>query len=55
LGQGRENSKQFIADNPELFEEIKTKVLITRGVLDNPQSQEAETNADDSSEMSVPD
>jgi len=55
LGQGRENSKQFIADNPELFEEIKTKVLITRGVLDNPQSQEAETNGDDSSEMSVPD
>jgi len=33
LGQGRENSKQFLADNPELFEEIKTKVLVARGVL----------------------
>ncbi len=27
LGQGRENSKQFLRDNPDLFEEIKKKVL----------------------------
>ncbi len=27
LGQGRENAKQTIADNPELFEELKQKVL----------------------------
>ncbi|MEM9066336.1 MAG: recombinase RecA [Planctomycetota bacterium] len=27
LGQGRENSKQFIRDNPDLFDEIRRKVL----------------------------
>jgi len=32
LGQGRENAKQFIKDNPELFEELKQKVLQARGV-----------------------
>ncbi|MBT4530907.1 MAG: recombinase RecA, partial [Phycisphaerae bacterium] len=37
LGQGRENSKQFLADNPELFEEIKGKVLVARGVIDGPE------------------
>ncbi len=27
LGQGRENSKQFLRDNPDLFDEIRIKVL----------------------------
>ena len=27
LGQGRENSKQFLRENPDLFDEIKKKVL----------------------------
>ena len=36
LGQGRENSKQLLADNPELFAEIKEKVLIARDVSDAP-------------------
>jgi recombination protein RecA len=27
LGQGRENSKQFLRDNPDLFDEIRVKVL----------------------------
>ena len=27
LGQGRENSKQFLRENPDLFQEIKAKVL----------------------------
>lgn len=35
LGQGRENSKKLLADNPELFEEIKEKVLIARGVIED--------------------
>ncbi|MCH2147349.1 MAG: recombinase RecA [Phycisphaerales bacterium] len=34
LGQGRENAKQFIKDNMELFDEIKHKVLVARGVLE---------------------
>ncbi len=34
LGQGRENSKAHIAENPEMFEEIKQKVLVARGVAE---------------------
>jgi recombination protein RecA len=34
LGQGRENSKKHIAENPDMFEEIKQKVLIARGVAE---------------------
>ena len=33
LGQGRENSKKFLADNPELFEEIRVKVLQAKGAV----------------------
>jgi recombination protein RecA len=32
LGQGRENAKQFLRDNADLFEEIRRKVLEKRGV-----------------------
>ncbi|HEX7008562.1 MAG TPA: recombinase RecA [Phycisphaeraceae bacterium] len=32
LGQGRENAKQFLKDNPDLFEEIKAAVLKAKGV-----------------------
>jgi recombination protein RecA len=33
LGQGRENAKQYLRDNPALVEEITAKVLDKRGVL----------------------
>ena len=32
LGQGRENSKQFLKDNPDLFTEIRKKVMEKKGV-----------------------
>lgn len=44
LGQGRENSKQFIRENKDLFQEIKTLVLQAKGVGPAPQ----ESGADDS-------
>ncbi len=31
LGQGRENAKQYLRDNPELAQEITTRVMSTRG------------------------
>jgi recombination protein RecA len=34
LGQGRENVKVFLKENPDLFDEIRKKVLVARGVLD---------------------
>ena len=33
LGQGRENAKAFLADNPDLFEEIRQKVLQAAGMI----------------------
>src|SRR5579884_280968 len=35
LGQGRENAKQYLRDNPALMEEISRKVLDKRGLLAN--------------------
>jgi recombination protein RecA len=34
LGQGRENSKQFLFDNKDVAEEIRQKILTSRGLLD---------------------
>jgi recombination protein RecA len=33
LGQGRENAKQFLKDNPDLLAEIRQAVLVRKGVL----------------------
>jgi len=30
LGQGRENSKQFLRDNPDLFNELRAKIIAVR-------------------------
>ena len=32
LGQGRENAKQLLKDNPELVQEIKQKILVAKGI-----------------------
>jgi recombination protein RecA len=32
LGQGRENVKRFLAENPDLFQEVRTKLLELKGV-----------------------
>jgi recombination protein RecA len=34
LGQGRENAKQFLIANAELTEEIKKKVLVNKGLIE---------------------
>ncbi len=33
LGQGRENSKRFLCENPELAAEIKDKILVAKGMI----------------------
>jgi len=40
LGQGRENAKTFIAENPDLFEEIQKLVLEKKGVLGAAATEE---------------
>jgi recombination protein RecA len=32
LGQGKENAKQFLTDNPEVMAEIEAKVLEAKGI-----------------------
>ena len=33
LGQGRNNSKQFLADNPEIAEELEARILAGAGIV----------------------
>jgi recombination protein RecA len=35
LGQGRENAKKYLVDNPELTEEIKQKILVAKGIVES--------------------
>jgi recombination protein RecA len=39
LGQGRENAKQYLRDNPNLVEEITRKVLEKRGLVTVPTAE----------------
>ena len=47
LGQGRENAKQFIRDNQDLFEEICTKVLIEHGIGTAPETDNDNDDSND--------
>ncbi|MET0729297.1 MAG: recombinase RecA, partial [Acidimicrobiales bacterium] len=42
LGQGRENAKNFLAENPEIMVEISDKVLIASGLKPDPDAPPAE-------------
>ncbi len=46
LGQGRENAKQLLKDNPELCDEIRQKILAAKGLAD-PQEQVLESDIDE--------
>lgn len=35
LGQGREKAKQFLKENKELCDELKNKILVAKGVMEN--------------------
>ena len=43
LGQGKENVRQFLSDNPELADEIEQKILVSLGIglQDQPQDDAA--------------
>ena len=40
IGQGKENSKQFLLDNPEIAKEIEDKILLAMGVTTPLESKE---------------
>jgi recombination protein RecA len=46
LGNGRENVKQYLRDNPPLFEEIGRKILESRGLTGNKAAKPAEENGE---------
>ena len=45
LGQGRDNARVFLEQNPELLEELRHKVLVARGFASEPAS-ESESSPD---------
>lgn len=47
LGQGRENSKAFIRENTDLFNEIRELVMDKLGVNGKPTEEEADAEAED--------
>ena len=51
IGQGRENSKVFLKDNPEVAKEIETKILAAMGVNDSIISSGMDDDDEDSSEI----
>ncbi len=47
LGQGRENAKQLLKDNPELCDEIREKILEAKGLVDPQEQPQSETDTDE--------
>ena len=47
LGQGKENVRQFLVDNPELANEIEQKILISLGIGETPDPDQASQDVPD--------
>ena len=45
LGQGKENVRQFLVDNPELANEIEQKILIALGIAQEPEPEKGSKKA----------
>ena len=45
LGQGKENVRQFLVDNPELANEIEHKILVALGITDAPEADKGASDA----------
>ena len=45
LGQGKENVRQFLVDNPELTNEIEQKILIALGIAEEPEPEKGSKKA----------
>ena len=47
LGQGKENVRQFLVDNPELANEIEQKILVSLGIGEAPDPDQASQEVPD--------
>ena len=45
IGQGSENAKRYLADHPELFDDIDRKVRVKFGLLEDAEEESATTAA----------
>ncbi|MFO7815238.1 MAG: recombinase RecA [Halanaerobiales bacterium] len=54
LGQGRENSKEFLAENEDILEEIEQKIKVKTGLLDEDEV-EADIEVEDKEEEETED
>ncbi len=51
LGQGRENAKAFLRENADLFDEIRQAVLIERGLVVAPKTENSASAAEAEAEV----
>lgn len=54
LGQGKENARKFLRDNPELAAEIERRIMVKLGIIDGPEGAEDADAAKDASVTSPP-
>jgi recombination protein RecA len=47
LGQGRQNSKQFMEENTDIMEDIEEEIKIKVGLIDDPDEDENDKETDD--------
>ncbi len=53
LGQGKENVRKFLKDNPELADEIENKILIAMGIREDPNASAEDIAGDDATESAA--
>ena len=54
IGQGREGAKNFLRENPEMAREIRSLIMDTCGVGTNGEPSAANSDADSTGEISLP-
>ncbi len=47
LGQGKENARNFLKDNPQLADEIEEKILVSLGIGEAPDPDQASQDVPD--------
>ncbi|HJL24476.1 MAG TPA: recombinase RecA, partial [Polyangiaceae bacterium LLY-WYZ-15_(1-7)] len=55
LGQGRDNTRNFLEENVEMLEEIERKILAEYGLSRGPEDEAAKADADGSADASAED
>ncbi len=55
LGQGRENSKTFLIENPEILDEIEDKVLKAKGIIPDDETDEVKESKEKIEKLEVED